>query len=214
MTKKASLAEGNASPIIHHITPFLTGDIGKGINQQIEHIPDKDWVCLRDQDTLFLLPHQGAMIENIVKSNPSFDVIGCSTNRLASTFQLWQNEFSEVTDIVYHQQVAKQAYAEYGIDLSPVHEGEHLAGLFYLFRKELWNEIKFQEKSIQFDLIFCNELYKKGKKMAVAKGLYLFHLYRLGSKNPPTAINHILHCQDMSKIAEFPLLNIGGKSVE
>ena len=204
-----TLPKGDTPPVIHHITPFLTGDIGKGINKQIKHIPDDDWVCLRDQDTMFLLPHQGAMIEQIVYSNPPYDVIGCSTNRLGGIFQLWNNTLSDERDIVEHQKIALDAQRKYGLELELVSNGNYLAGLFYLFRKKLWNEISFEEKSIQFDLLFCNSLYEKGKTMAIARGLYLFHLYRLGAENPQRAIQHIIHCQDMHKIGEFPYLNFG-----
>lgn len=203
--------EPNKAPFVHHITPYLSGDIGKGINTQISHIPDDDWICLRDNDTLFLHPHQAKWIEDIVKSNPSYDVIGCSTNRLASTFQLWQNKFSEETDITSHQEVAIDAYNQFGLELTPVIDGDYLAGLFYLFRKSLWNEIPFEDKSIQFDLIWCEELYRKGKSMAICRGLYLFHLYRMGSKFPPKAIGHIKDCQDMSKAkskSDFKFINV------
>ena len=38
--------------MIAHITPFCTGNIGKGINDMISLLPDDAWICLRDQDTL------------------------------------------------------------------------------------------------------------------------------------------------------------------
>ena len=151
------------------------------------------------------------MIEQIVYSNPPFDVIGCSTNRLGGTFQLWNNEISDNVDIIHHQKIALDAQHKYGLELEPVTNGNYLAGLFYLFRKSLWNEIPFEEKSIQFDLLFCNSLYEKGKTMAIARGLYLFHLYRLGSDDPKKAIQHIVHCQDMAKLGDFPYLNFGEK---
>ena len=191
------------APFIHHITPYLSGDIGKGINQQIANIPDTDWICLRDNDTMFLHPHQAKWIEEIVASNPSQDVLGCSTNRLASTYQLWQNKFSEETNINAHQIIAIDAYNTYGIDITPVEDGQYLAGLFLLFRKTLWNEVPFEEKSIQFDMLWCEKLYEKGYTLGICKGLYLFHLYRMGSKTPAKAISHLIACQDMTK-AKMP----------
>lgn len=151
------------------------------------------------------------MIEQIVYSNPQFDVIGCSTNRLGGTFQLWEGDISDNPDITHHQKIAIDAQRRYGLELEPVTDGDYLAGLFYLFRKSLWNEIPFEEKSIQFDLLFCNTLYENGKTMAIARGLYLFHLYRLGARSPKQAIQHIIHCQDISKLGSFPHLNFRGK---
>ena len=33
--------------MIYYITPYLTGDIGKAINEAIAVLPEDSWVCLR-----------------------------------------------------------------------------------------------------------------------------------------------------------------------
>ena len=88
--------------MIFHITPYLSGDIGKGINDTISVLPEDSWICLRDIDTMFLLPEQPAWLESIVRSNPDFDVLGASCNRLGSTYQLFNNERSEDPNILHH----------------------------------------------------------------------------------------------------------------
>lgn len=186
--------------MIFHITPYLSGDIGKGINDTIRELPEDSWICLRDIDTMFLLPEQPAWLETLVRSNPEFDVIGASCNRLGSTYQLFDRVVSEDSDIRRHIEIAKIAKNLFGMELEEVPSGVPLAGFFLLFRKSLWNEIPFEERSIQFDLIFSNTLHAQGKRLGLLRGLYLFHTYRFGAEDPRRAVSHLLHCQDMSKV--------------
>jgi hypothetical protein len=64
---------------------------------------------------------------------------------------------------------------------------QNVAGLFMLFPKRLWNKHKFEEGSIMikkgakqgfFDFWFSDYVLKTGR-IGLAKGLYIFHLYRL-----------------------------------
>lgn len=185
---------------VFHITPYLTGDIGKAINETIAHLPDDAWICLRDFDTLFLLPQQGNWIEQIVETDPPFDLIGCSTNRLSSGYQLFGGERSEDPNILHHMNNAVAAYQQHGLSIEEVPVGTPLAGMFLLFRKSLWEEFKIEERSIQFDLILSEQLQDAGKRLGIARGIHIFHTYRLGAKDPRSAINHLIHCQDMNKI--------------
>ena len=45
--------------MIHHVVPWMTGNIGGGLNAAIERLPDDAWICARDGDTLFLMPQWG-----------------------------------------------------------------------------------------------------------------------------------------------------------
>ncbi len=186
--------------MIFHITPYLSGDIGKGINDTIRELPEDSWICLRDIDTMFLLPEQPMWLETLVRSNPQYDMIGASCNRLGSSYQLFDNILSEECDIKKHIEIARTAKNLFGMEIEEVPEGTPLAGFFLLFRKSLWNEFPFEERSIQFDLILSNNLHAAGKRLGIIRGMYLFHIYRLGAAEPRRAISHIIHCQDMEKI--------------
>lgn len=185
--------------MIFHITPYLTGDIGKGINDTIAALPDDSWICLRDIDTMFLLPEQPAWLEQVVASNPPYDLIGATCNRLGSGYQLLSGKINEDPNVTKHIELAKVAHSFYDLSIEDVPVGTPLAGFFLLFRKSLWEEIPFEERTIQFDLIFSSTLQDKGKRLGLLRGLYLFHIYRLGAENPQRSISHILHCHDHSK---------------
>lgn len=184
---------------VFFISPYHEANIGKGINRSIELLPDNSWICLTDSDTMFLLPTSQRLIFDIIKNNSDYDLIGCTTNRLGSAYQCYNNKMSEISDINYHKYIADKCAKKYGTTVEETSENEVIAGCLMLFRKSLWNEIKFEERSIQLDIIFNKELRKRNKKIGLAKGLYVFHMYRLGRENPNTAIGHLIHCHDSNK---------------
>ena len=181
-------------PRIWYITPFSTDkNIGAEYNAQIARIPQEDWVCIRDGDTIFLTPENqwGKQIEDIVqKAAGKYDLIGCITNRLRSTSQLYQNIFSGDHNMLNHGRIAKELYeTKYDairINKTPV------AGLFMLFPRKTWDRVKFKEKCDTFDTHFGKELLKKGGKIGIAEGVYLYHWYRAWSDDPLNYKKHLM----------------------
>lgn len=173
---------------IRYITPFATDkNIGKEYNAVIDELPDDCYVVLRDGDTLFLTSEWGKQIENIIKDNPNFDVITCKTNRITTSTSLEQGMF-DITDMDKHVAKAKELQSKYGAKVEPCNIAP---GLLMIFHKSVWYQVKFQEHSYIFDKQFSQQCREKGMRIGVAKGLYLFHLYRWGSLNPSKYISHL-----------------------
>ena len=180
---------------VYYFTP-ARGDknLGKACNDHCKHVPDDAWICLRDGDTTFLTPNYSKHIEDIVdKHKDEYDVIGCMTNRIGLAYQMPNKVMSEDTDVRNHMNLAFELestkYAE--VVKSP----SYVAGHFILFSKKAWNEHKFEEGSILIkkninkkveigfvDYWFTNYFFKK-KRVGIATGLYIFHLYRLFHPN-------------------------------
>lgn len=179
---------------IYYSTPFCQGDIGKGINDFISLLPEDSWVVLRDADTMFLTAEQQNQIQWLAE-NTEYDLIGCRTNRLRSSHQALEEAF-DVDSIRWHQLKAEELEDAFWGLVTPLPESEVVAGMFMLFKKSLWNEIKFKERSITFDKQFSNDVRSAGYKLGIAQGIYLFHMYRYGEPDPYRAINHIIHCQE------------------
>lgn len=180
-------------PQIFYITPYKAGDIGGGINESIALLPSDAWVCLRDADTLFLTSDVQKQIAEIVESNPPYDLIGCRTNRLRSDYQVLERErLFNCSDINIHIETAKYMAANNWGVLTPLPAPEVIAGMFMLFRKSLWEKVKFPRHSIHFDSEYSKCLRAIGGKLALAQGIYLFHLYRWGKENPYAAIDHLI----------------------
>jgi hypothetical protein len=172
---------------IRYITPFsFEKNIGKALNESIEELPDDCFVVCRDGDTLFMLPDWGMQIKEIIEANPDYHIIGCMTNRLSVPQQLAPGMFDE-SDIGKHIETA-QTLQQYRTE---VVKSNIAAGLCMIFHKSVWQKCKFKENTVIFDRIFCIEASKNGFNIGIAKGLYLFHLYRWGKKNPEQYKDHL-----------------------
>lgn len=174
---------------IAYITPYNTdGNIGKGWNDAIEALPDDCYIVCRDGDTMFLTPDWGSQIETIINDNPHYDVITCVTNRLGLK-DICVDGMFEDENITNHIEIAKNRWETRG---TIVIDFPIAPGMLMIFHKSLWIKHKFVEKSIIFDKQFSDSVVKGGGKIGVALGLYVFHLYRWGSKNPQSDTKHLL----------------------
>lgn len=170
--------------MIHFIQPYsFELNIGKAYNEAIE--PLDGWICITDQDTLKFEGFANK-VKEIVDHASKKDVITCVTNRLNNLNQNLVDGMYNEPDINKHFEVYNRLWDEHGNSL----EGTKMpiAGVFMLFHKSVWDKVKFVENSIQFDSLFTEEVKRKGFNTKVAKGLYIFHLYRWGK-----SVNDIKH---------------------
>lgn len=175
---------------IRYITPFaLDKNIGKAYNEAISELPDDCYVVLRDGDTMFLTPDWGKQIEEIIKNNPEYSLITCMTNRIGNDKQSYSGMFNE-KNLDMHFKLAM--FESKSIKRTEVIPHTICPGMLMIFHKSLWNEIKFQERTIFFDKRFSEKVLKSGRKIGLATGLYLLHLYRWGQEKPKDYIKHLM----------------------
>lgn len=173
---------------VRHITPWASDlNIGGEYSKVISELPDDCYICLRDQDTMFLNPKAGNHVENIIKANPKYDVITCMTNRIGIKEHCHPTMFDE-PDINEHIIAANMLNMRYGAECIDTHIAP---GMLMIFHKSVWQKHKFEENSIFFDKIFSKKVIASGGKIGLAKGLYLLHLYRFGQDNPKTYREHL-----------------------
>lgn len=170
---------------IHYISAYSTEkNFGKAVNDACALIPDTDYICLRDGDSMFLTSSWGKQIEDVIKLHGhKYQLIACLTNRLGRPIQRYKGEFSTNMDIMHHYAIAEQLEREHWAEVEDITAKRRVAGMFMLFPKTLWNTVKFKENTAQFDDIFSTEVVRRGKKLGLMKGLYCFHFYR-ANKNP------------------------------
>jgi GT2 family glycosyltransferase len=155
-------------------------NLAKAYNDEFFKVKDDDYVCLRDYDTLFLLPETIADIYGYVERYPHIDLFTCYGNRNHWSLkeQILNGEVSNNTDISHHIDLAiKQREQLYKITAMT----GHLSGFFILMSKRLWKEMQFREdrKCLGVDTQFSLRLRSKGKTVYRMDGVYLFHIYRL-----------------------------------
>lgn len=181
---------------IRYITPFSTEskfgypNIGGEYNQVISELPDDCWIVLRDGDTMFLTSDWGHQIMKIIEANQNYDLITCMTNRLGVPDQLIYGAMLNGVEIQKHIEIAGVCWNDHKTDLKPA---KLAAGLCMIFHKSTWLKVGgFPEYDITFDRVFSAKVLMNGGKIGIAKGLYLFHLYRWGEKNPQQSIKHLI----------------------
>ncbi len=163
--------------------PFsLEKRLGKAYDDACSQVPnDDDWILILDHDVLLsLIPETIQNIYGYVERYPATDLFTCYSNRNhpAMKDQLLNGELSRDTNITTHINLAIKQQDQ----LFSVTRIEHLfAGFFMLFKKSLWNEIKFDidRKCIGIDTTFAKEVQRKKKLVLRMDGVYVWHSYRL-----------------------------------
>lgn len=168
--------------MIHYIQPYsISKNIGGAINLAIESLvtSDDDWIVLTDHDVMFLRPDSKKQLENILDAAEDLHVLGCLTNRLAKVYQLVQGMFDE-TDILKHIECANVFHDKYYGQVKTTRE--NLAAMVLCFRVKTWRLLgRFAEHTINFDSAFCIRAKNSGLKLGIMMGIYVFHLYRMGT---------------------------------
>lgn len=179
---------------VHHITPGRSDkNFGKSVNVIVRGLPDEDWICLRDIDTLPVY-HEAFFAQCEAITHKDVGLVGCMTNRVGLSHQLHGGVLSDRGDYMYHRQIAISRFASYGalVDISEL----YIAGFFMLFPKKTWTEIGgFPEGGVSIggkfvDWWVCDKVSKAGLKIGIAPGIYLFHAYRSWKNNKD--IKHLL----------------------
>lgn len=179
---------------VHYIQPYdkqSPPNIGGAINSAIKQLnaDPSYWIVLLDHDVLFLRPDSKKQLEEILETT-DFDILGPVTNRLAMDYQLHPGAFDE-DSITAHVEIANQRHKDY---YGQVNSYPYIAAAFCLcFRASVWNKLGgFHENTIQFDSIFCARALNAKMKLGLMVGIYVFHLYRWGSKTPKIDCSHLL----------------------
>lgn len=173
--------------MIYRFQPFSTEkNLGECYNYHCSTVRSpEDWIQITDYDTLFLTTKTYQIIDNAI-SNPANSnvlIFGAMTNRIGRSIQRIQSEPDENDSIRRHIKIAEELADKY--PNGETHEALMAAGFFLLFQKSYWLKNPFQEKIISpegqlFDQAFCQSA-RKQKRVAIIKGAYLWHTYRLTS---------------------------------
>lgn len=165
--------------MISFISPYRSDkNIGKANNDCISRFDNDDSIVLTDHDACWLLPESGTHIEMIIEQHGTdFDLIGCVTNRLGGTTQLYNGVFDSVCNAYDCYDDAKEAWERFGTLVEPI---DKIAGVCMIFKKSTWAKAGgFVENSRMADVQFYKSIKKMGGKIGLAKGLYIMHNYRL-----------------------------------
>jgi len=176
-------------PNIYHFVPGA-GDknLGRELNKHCEIVPnDDDWIVIRDNDTCYLHPFINKQLEDIIKKHgDTYQIFSCYTNRLGLKYQLPYGLMEE-TDILKLRELSEKHYNDFYDDVVECRKNEPTAGLFAMFQKKTWLKHKYDEGLANaggfIDWKFTKGQLMKGSRIAICKGIFLFHYYRMHQDN-------------------------------
>ena len=169
--------------MLHIISPYDNEkNLGKAYNEAMKYYNADDWVCLKDHDTLFLLPDTIRHISRYTELNPDAGILTCYTNRLANGEQLLSYRCDENDSIRNHVNIAKRR--EVGLYdttllIRPI------SGFLMVIRKSTWDKVKFDDGCLGVDNKYHLKIVAAGLDVLRMNGIYVWHTYRLinGVKN-------------------------------
>lgn len=167
--------------MVHIVKPYsITKNLGEAYNKTMQMIPDGDWACICDYDTMFLTPDCGEILNTYAEMFPDYGLLTCLTNRIhpLAFKQIYGGQVSEDDSIRNHQRIAQQAKDNLYQVSDITHE---VSGFLMLISKKTWNKVKFKEtgRCLGVDNTFCWNLLENKEKIGVMLGLYVWHSYRL-----------------------------------
>lgn len=166
---------------VHIIKPYdLDKDLGRAYNEAMNRIPEGDWACLVDYDTMFLTPDCGQILHGYAEKFAHAGLLTCFTNRLhpKATDQLLDGVVSENLLLDYHME---RAYNQKRFLFNATPLNHEVSGMLMLISKSTWNEVKFKQggKCLGVDNEYCFDLQRANKSIYRMDALYILHLYRL-----------------------------------
>jgi len=176
---------------VHHFTPFsVEKNLGKAYNQCFEIVGEDDWVCLRDCDTLFLLPDTPTRIYEYVKRNQDVGLLTSYCNRIHHTSdQLFGGKINEDTNILNHIKIARDVEKD---GYETLELTKNVSGFLMVISKKTWREMPFPESGqcLGIDTSYWQRLVTAKKKIYLMKSIYVWHTYRI--ENGITNKTHLL----------------------
>jgi len=166
---------------VHDIIPFAQDkNLGAAYNKAMALIPDGDWACFRDGDTMYLTADYGNILHEYATRFPKAGILTCLTNRIStlSQGQLLNGTVSNDSDIKNHIKLAEEQ-KKLLYQVKPIERV--ISGFLMMVSKDTWNEVKFVEdrKCLVVDNLFSKHVMRSGRQILSMQGLYIWHTYRL-----------------------------------
>lgn len=148
-------------------------------NQYCQSVPDNDWICLLDGDSMFLESNFGHIAQDYINKYPECKLFVPVTNRIGKKSHCYKSIRSENPDITHHRIISKKLRKSREIkDMSHV---RYPSMPCFLFSKKTWEEVGGfidNGKIMGTDVTFSKKVLDIGPCYRM-NGLYLFHYYRL-----------------------------------
>lgn len=170
--------------MITYYTPWTsTKNLGQYYNSIMENCSTR-YACFIDGDAMFLMPHWGKQIEEIVSAHPNAGLFTCMVNRVGTDYQCEPGMWG-IDNIQRHREMAEHIYKIYGNKVIDVTDNSPISGVMMIVKHNEWHRVGgFVDngKALGVDNSIHLRLRKKGGKVLLMRGIYLYHYYRGGNR--------------------------------
>jgi len=171
--------------MIYYFTPYNTEkNIGQAYNECMELLKDDDYACFVDGDAMFTTPDFGNRINHILEKFPHIEYATCITNRVACDWQVCPSSDWDNDDLKFHRALGWLAAQANEYDIKDVTNEPHpMSGVMILLKKSTWIDIgPFIDGMLGVDNEYHERARRKGVKLWLLEGIYLYHWYRGGNR--------------------------------
>ncbi len=173
--------------MIRYVIPWDSNkNIADAYNREVKLLKDKDdWCGFIDRDAMFLHPYFGKHIDNVLANGgQEYDLLSCHTNRVDCRWQILPGVDKANNDMDYHHALAQVQWSKEGHKVENVTHKAPLSGMMFMIKKSSWKRMGgFKGRGmLGVDNEAHNELKRRGMKIGLMKGIYVFHWYRGNNK--------------------------------
>lgn len=175
--------------MIYHFNTIFSGDnIALYYNKCCEIVPENQWICLWDADvmTFHTFANINHFLEDAIKKYPDIKLFGCMASRSGRRIHRLADQIDNNPDMLHHRAIAEKIMKKYKLQINK--DINHLSGFMMLFNKDTWKAVGgFPEgKILSIDTKFSEKVKAEIGEIAILKGLYVMHYYRLAEKGKKT----------------------------
>lgn len=160
-------------------------DLAWAYNEFMKLLPnDDDWACFIDHDAMFTTYDWYHQLCEIIKNHPEYSCFTATTNRVAASWQIPVGINTINHDISYHRDIGAGLQKDNQDKVADVTKppGMPFSGVMILYKKSVWKEVPFrpysQNRLTGVDNLLHMDLQKKGHKIGLMTGIYVYHWYR------------------------------------
>lgn len=164
-------------------------DIGHALRNAMSVVGPDEWGCFIDPDIMFTTRVWFKQIHEAIDKKPDAGMFTCVASRLSRDVSAWQmgtidDEFA--TDVICHWRKGRQEAAE-GIRLLDVTDIESTgqaptSTMLAVIKGATWKGLSPVPSVYAVDYWLHRELKKRGKRIFLIRGLYVFHAFGMDKR--------------------------------
>lgn len=163
-------------PNIRYTTPWDNDkNIADAYNDEMCRSYHDEYVAFVDRDTIWLDPHYGRKIAEIVEMHPNA-AFTCLTNRTNCPWQRWVSSYKDTNNLDVHINEARKAWDLYEHACHDHTDSQLWSGHLMVIPKALWEPLE-RRGMLGVDNDIHVMIRRQGGRILLMAGIYLYHYY-------------------------------------